>query len=294
MSLYRFNARFSWFGRLFWLWLLGCALGCQSSGNPTITLTPPTSSTASPTAPGVLIFPTRAEDNSHEYYQQLLEQSLAAIGQPIPLQLTEPLPQKRATEMLAANKISLLWMLQTAERDAKFVPVEVDLTNGLISQRILLIRPQDAERFAQVRTVDDLRQLAAVGAFGKGWFDAKVWEYNQLPYLEVDGDWSVIYAMVANGQRGLDYFSRGFTEVRADATAHPKLMIEEHLVLVYARDFRFYLAPAAAHYRPVLEQALTQARDSGLMDELIRAFWAEDFALLSWEARHQIQLATPP
>ena len=147
--------------------------------------------------------------------------------------------------------------------------------------------------YSQIKTLEDFKALGKVGAFGENWFDIKVWIENNLPYTVVDGEWRNIYDMLAKGDRGIDYFSRGFNEVVVEAEAHPDLEIESHLMFIYDRDFRFYLSQPNAELKDVIEDALLQAQDNGLMAELIRKYWANDFSKLNFAGRVKIELDTP-
>lgn len=240
-----------------------------------------------------LVFPVRAEDDTYLYYEELLRRSLEAAGHRIRLEFTESLPQKRAVEMLERGEISLYPLLETAERDEKFVPVRVDLVGGLLGHRVLLVPSGRSAVYAGVNSLEDFRRLGAVGSLGEDWFDCRVWESNGLPYLAVSGDWRSIYEMLERGDRGIDYFSRGVTEIVEDAKGHPGLEIEPRLVLFYDRDARFYLSRSAAVYRDVIESALREAEESGLMDEIIRKYWGEDLRALGYDERLKIRLDTP-
>jgi hypothetical protein len=268
-------------------------LAPAATAAPTVPDAPKTATTATSAGPGLkLILPTYP-DNTHLFYIELLQKSLEAAGVTYTIEYQKDLPQTRAVQMLDDGQLSLMWMLANADRDAKYTRVDVGLTNGLIGQRILLIPPEKEEIYASVQTLDDFRRLEKVGAFGKNWFDAQVWAANGLKYEEIDGEWRVIYNMVAEGNRGLDYFSRGFTEVVGDAAEHPNLKIESHLVLIYNRDFYYYLSSSAAPYKEVLQKALLQAQTSGLINELVQKYWANSFAKLNMDKRIKIELETP-
>jgi hypothetical protein len=233
------------------------------------------------------------DDAPYAFYHELLSTALKEAGYDAEVVPSVPVPQKRALYMLDNDEISLHWMVASAERDAAYVPVNVGLTNGLIGNRILFI-PQGAQAiYDKVRTLDDFRNLGKVGGFGKNWFDVNVWKANNLKYYEVDGDWTVIYNMVAVGGRGIDYFSRGMNEIVAESKAHGNLEIEKNLVLVYDRDFKFYLGKSGAAYKDVIETALKKAKASGLIDRLIRKHWAADFTALNFDKRIKIILKTP-
>ncbi|MBI3161322.1 MAG: hypothetical protein HYZ23_02370 [Chloroflexi bacterium] len=275
--------------------LVACAspAATQPTAPPDSTESPIPAATEAPATEGIkLVLPTYP-DNVHLFYIELIEKSLTAAGVPYTLEFEEDLPQLRAVEMLDQGELSLMWLVASAERDTKYTRVNVGLTNGLIGRRILLIPAGQGAAYENVQNLEDFRNLGKVGAFGKGWFDVKVWDANGLPYQEIDGEWRVIYDMLAKGDRGLDYFSRGFTEIVSEASEHPDLEIEKHLVLIYNRDFYFYLSSSAVQYKDTLEAALLKAQKDGLIDELAQKYWADSFTKLNMDARIQIELETP-
>ncbi len=231
-------------------------------------------------------------NGSHLYYHELLIEALKAEGHQLQLIVKEDMPQKRVVQSLDRDLISLHWLVQSAERDAKYVPVKVGLTNSLIGHRILLIPKGQQSVYDNVQSVEDFRALGKVGAFGLNWFDVRVWKHNDLAYLEQDGDWRVIYKMLTK-KRGVDYFSRGFIEIRAEAQQYDFLDVEQRLMLIYDRDFHFYLSKSGAPHAAALENALTQAKTSGLMDKLIRKHWAKDFEMLNFDQRLKLSLKIP-
>jgi hypothetical protein len=235
-------------------------------------------------------------DDSHIYYHELLEQALLEAGhQPVIDIPSANLPQKRAESMLRNGQLSLVWLLASAERDKdpNFTPVRVGLTNGLIGHRLLLVPRSEVDAYRFVNTLEDFQNLDKTGGFGKNWFDVDVWQANQLKTVEVDGEWRRLYKMVANHKRGVDYFSRGFTEIINDSLHHPYLAIEPYLILQYERDFQFYVSNSQPELAAIIEDALKKAEDSGLLDKLIEEYWREDFDLLNYRRRVKIELKTP-
>ena len=77
----------------------------------------------------------------YSYYHELLKCSLENDGHNVKiLTLPREYNQKRVMCMLNKNKkVTLIWCIQTKERDNNFIPVEVDLTNGAAGKRFLLI-----------------------------------------------------------------------------------------------------------------------------------------------------------
>ena len=236
------------------------------------------------------------DDGRQNYYHELLREALQQIGYELELEEIPNVPQKRIEVMLDQEDSMLFyWFLQTKDRDERWTSIELGLTNGLIGHRILFIPKGRQSVYDHVNTLDDFKSLNFVGAFGETWYDAKVWEYNDLHYHGMKGDWQRIYNMLALGNRGIDYFSRGFNEILGEAPLHPDLDIEQRLMLIYDRDFHFYMSKAAGEaYKEIIENALLQAKETGLMDTLMRKHWAENFERLNFDGRVKIKLETPP
>lgn len=233
------------------------------------------------------------DNGSHEYYYELLEESLALIGYELDIQELPQLPQTRITQLLKKGEISMHWYVENADRDATYVPVNGKLTNSLIGHRILFIKKGNQAAFNNVKSLDDFRNLGKTGGFGKNWFDVKVWKANNLKYREQSGEWRHLYKMVGSGGRGIDYFSRGVTEILPEYKTHKDYLdIEQNLMLVYDRDFKFYLSKANADKKAILEKALSKAKETGLIDKLVRKHWSEDFKNLDIDNRTIIKLKT--
>lgn len=241
---------------------------------------------------------TLASFGGYEYFHALLKESLEAQGHKVTItKLSPDYEQKRVLDMLGKDDtISLHWIVQTPERDSTYVPVEVGITDGLIGKRILFIGKGKQSEFDGVKSIDDFKKLGKIGAFGKGWFDVKVWQINDLKVVEKDGSWDPeIYNMLAAGNRGIDYFSRGAHEIVVESPKHPELDIEKNIVLIYDRDMRYYLSKSNAQYKPIIETALKKAKENGLMDKLIRKYFSEVFdkSKVNLDGRTKIKMNMP-
>jgi hypothetical protein len=235
-------------------------------------------------------------DERADYFVRLLKESLKLIQQPYHIQYVKDIPARRMWWMLGRGDINLFYGMQSKEKDndKQLVPVRNALTNGLIGQRVLLIRPSDTQTFLQVRSVADLKQIGLIAGFGAGWGDTKVWKASGLPLYEHAAPWNTVYAMVAAGNRHVDYLPRGVIEVLAEARAHPELVVEQHLLLAYQADFGFYLSPSVAHYRPIIERALKAAEANGLKARLIDEAYGADIKALNLNRRLRLELPAPP
>lgn len=225
----------------------------------------------------------------------MLEKALKENGYSPELKVVK-VPQLRAKQYLETGRLSVLWMMETAERNERFVAANVGLTNDLIGKRILLIRKTDQHLFDKVSSLEDFRALQRVAGLGERWFDVRVWKVNNLLHHENSGNWKAVFMMLAQG-RDYDYFPRGGNEIVEESTAYPELTILKRLVFIYDRDFLFYLSTTGEHAgvrnREAIESSLAKARGSGLLERLVVQYWGESLEQLGYDQRVKVHLTTP-
>ena len=149
-----------------------CSSPLQSPVANTLRNTPKNTQEAEETAI-TLIFP-QYPDESDTYYYELLKRALAEAGNDVTIERTPPLPQQRAVNMLNSGEISLIHLLRSDERDQQYLPIAVNLTNRLIGNRILLVPPDNQDDYANVKNLQEFKDMGKVGAFGNDWFDAEI------------------------------------------------------------------------------------------------------------------------
>jgi len=232
-------------------------------------------------------------DGGHQFYHELLYESLSRAGHEVRIETpSEHIPQKRVIKMMQSNQLSLTWLLSTSERDERYISVNVPLTNGLIGKRILLIPPELQARFDSIGTINELRESNLVAGLGINWFDVDVWKTNQLSVYLEDGEWRSLYQKLTSDGY-VNYFPRGINEITAEAEMNQHLAIEKRLLLVYEVDFKFYLSPQMAKYKPSIESALLQAKQEGLIDQLVDKYWGAAYQDLNSSERVVINLELP-
>ncbi|MCB1588728.1 MAG: hypothetical protein KDI56_07480, partial [Xanthomonadales bacterium] len=95
------------------------------------------------------------------------------------------MPQARALRALNQGAVDIIWSVATQERDRLLRRIPVPIDRGLIGWRVLLIRAGEANRFASVRTVDDLRAFEL--GQGHDWPDVAVLRRSQLRVITASG-----------------------------------------------------------------------------------------------------------
>lgn len=228
----------------------------------------------------------------HLFFYELLETAIEDAGHTLIL-VPEEMNQLRAKFSLGSGKISIFWLIESVERNEKYTKIEVPLTNGLIGNRVLLIKKGDQHLYNDVKNIEDFRSLNLVGGMGRKWFDAEVWKENNLRYKEKSGDWKSIFKMIAGG-RDFNYFSRGVNEIIVESEQHQYLDIEKRLIFVYDSDYHFYLSNlgvnAGLEHKHVIDGALKKARDDGLIDRLVTKYWGGNLKALDYDNRIRIYL----
>lgn len=228
----------------------------------------------------------------HLFFHELLKTAITEAGH-TPELIVKKYPQKRIKKLIDNGSLSLFWMIESAERDKKYTPIKVGLTNGLIGKRILFIKHGEQSKYNNVKTLDDFRNLNLVAGMGKNWFDAKVWKINNLRYKEKEGNWKSIFKMIPRS-RSYNYFSRGINEIVTESKQYPDLDIEKNLAFIYDQDFQFYLSNKGIHagksQHNLLADALQKAKESGLIKKLVKKYWGNNLQIINFKQRTKIYL----
>jgi len=226
--------------------------------------------------------------------RSLLQAVFAAEGVPVRFVSVGTVPIGRREAMLTSGELTVATLGETPGRNAAFLPIRVPVTDGLESQRLLLV-PRGAQGdYEGVKTLEDFRRLGKVAGVASSWAEGPIWQANGLGVQAVDGDWQVLFSLVASRNRGLDYLPRGANEVARDLATHPQLVLERHLVLVYPGDHLVYLSPHNPELRPLLTRVLTQALATGVIHRWAVQTYPEAFRPeLGLDSRTVLMLKRP-
>lgn len=188
----------------------------------------------------------------------------------------EVLTQARSiAEVQKGRQNSVFWTVTNKEREQSLQPIRVPLFKGLLGYRMLVIRMEDEQKFAQIHDLAALGKLSA--GQGAQWPDTNILLANQLPVVRGVSRES-LYKMLL-GKR-FDYFPRGITEIVAENDLIPDrgLMIEPHLILYYPSAMYFFVNKQNRELAGRLERGLAQVIENGEFDRLFyslpRVQWA--------------------
>ncbi|MFG0765145.1 hypothetical protein [Aeromonas media] len=235
-------------------------------------------------------------DLDSEYQLKLLELALDRAGQPYKLERVDlNLNQFTLQQELRKGKtINAFWMGTSSALESALIPVPIPLFRGLEGLRLSFIHSDAQEKFNQVNTLADLKQLKA--AQGVGWADNKILE--QAGIATYAGRYSNLFRLINDGDK-LDFFPRGLVEIFAErrelAAQYPNLAIEQHLLIRYPFAEFFFVSPEA----PKLAKAIQTGLERAYADGSFMTFFHENprireaLASANLEQRVTISLPNP-
>ena len=229
-------------------------------------------------APKVLdiVLPAISEDtrNHLDYFPRVLElalsKTLASHG-PFQLrQLEKPQTSERLmAELQTGRSVNVIWTSLDKNRATNLLPIRISLLRGLNSYRVFLIRPQDIERFGQIKNLEQLSKLRA-GQVSQ-WPDTQVMRANNLTVI-TSAHYHHIFSMLAANR--FDYFPRGLYEAWEELEQHKNknITIEPSLMLHYPSPIYFFVNRKNTQLAERIELGLRLAQADGSFDKLLLSF----------------------
>ncbi|WP_068829716.1 substrate-binding periplasmic protein [Pseudomonas sp. BMS12] len=182
--------------------------------------------------------------------------------------------QDRCMALLADGLVDLAYVPPSDARLRDFAVIPFDIHSGMLGYRLLLINRADAQRFAAVNSLDDLRRFT--GGFGSQWSDFPLFANNSLPVVGV-AQADNLLAML--NSRRFDYYHRGLHEAWQEVAAHrdiyPLLMVEPHLALAYSQPVYFTFNRTNTQLKQRFEEGLAQIRSDGSYRQLFLRHFGE-------------------
>lgn len=204
-------------------------------------------------------------------------------------------PQRVAQELALPNgRINIMARAASPEFDRAYLTIRIPVDKGLLGYRVLLVRKDDLPRFAQVRSVQDLRKLRA--GMGKGWADVAVLAHAGLPVVEGTAHENLYAMLMANR---FDYFARGVDEAPWEMQEYgprfPRMVIEPALLLRYPLPRYLYVRRDAQGELLArrLKAGLELMVQDGTLDALFRQHKGPVIEQLHLDRRRLLTLSNP-
>ena len=192
--------------------------------------------------------------------------------------------------MGAGQGVDVMWAPATPQLDQGYLRIRVPLDKGVLGWRLFLVNQKDLDRFAAVRTLDELKAFSA-GQVTE-WADTDILRSNGLGVVE-SMQYKDLFKMLA--VQRFQYLPRGIGEIQAEARNYAELglTIEPHLAVHYPMCAYFFVARHNAELARQLETGLRRALKDGSYEKLFQQFNGQALQAARLDKRLVFELDNP-
>lgn len=232
----------------------------------------------------------------YEYRWKLLELALArtsSAGETVKLSaFTEDITQNRGMQLLQSGAIDVIALGTNAEREAKMLPVKIDILRGIVGYRLLVIRAADQARITRMDEQAVRKELTF--GLNSQWADLPIMRANGLT-VETSSSYENLFSMLAANR--FDAFPRGLNEASRELDerkrSYPQLAVEQGKALFFPYPVYFWVRQDNAALARRIEQGLKAALADGSFRKLFDSYHAAEIDMLARSRRQVIRLDNP-
>jgi len=174
----------------------------------------------------------------------------------------------------------------------KKILIPLPLMKGLLGYRILIIRATDKEKFAAIKSAQQLQQLRL--GIPSTWADAELFRQNGYK-VEEKGSFDDLFTRLENNE--FDYVSFGANEVAGvfaqRAVQSGKLIVDSSLLVYYPFPLVFYVNPNNKALAERVTAGLEIISSNGELDKIFNRYFGAELEALNLSARTKITLKNP-
>jgi len=243
--------------------------------------------------------PESATDSRYLYQWKILQTALEKTWPqfgPYRMIKAEVMSERRQTDEMihASGKLSVMYLDSNPTLEKKLVPVRIPVDKNLVGYRVLLIRREDAVRFAAVHTLSDLKQYRY--GLGLGWLDVDILRADGFKVV-TGSSYEGLFDML--NHRRFDAFLRGVTEVLDEIEQHrqrlPDLYIGPHILIYYPLPMYFWFCKNDMGRRLAkrVEQGMRMMIRDGSYDRLFSEYQGYKIKRLQLKQRRLFRIDNP-
>ncbi|MGY5452724.1 hypothetical protein ACVFI8_17550 [Agarivorans sp. MS3-6] len=186
------------------------------------------------------------------------------------------LRRKRALQELHEGKLINIYSAPSSQVwERSIEPIYFPILKGLLGYRRLLIHNENAHRFEQLDSLEQLKQLRA--GLGLQWTTTKVLKKQDFTVV-TSSSYEGLFGML-NHQR-FDYFIRGINEIYYEyeerASIYPNMIIEQTKALHLPLPVFLFVSPSEPRLRQRIEKGLWQLHNNGEFTALFNRYHADN------------------
>lgn len=176
--------------------------------------------------------------------------------------------------------------------DEKKILIPLPLMKGLLGYRILIVRAADKEKFAAIKSTQQLQQLRL--GIPSTWADAELFRQNGYK-VEEKGSFDDLFTRLENNE--FDYVSFGANEVAGvfaeRAAKSGKLIVDSSLLVYYPFPLVFYVNPNNPELAKRVTEGLQAITANGELDKIFNDYFGAELTVLNLPGRTKITLKNP-
>ena len=205
--------------------------------------------------------------------------------------MTEP---RQAFELKnATGKLTVMYLSTTPDFEQHLIPIRIPVDKSLGSYCVFLIHRKDQQRFANVRSLDDLRRFTY--GLGLGWIDVDILKANGFRVV-TGSSYDGLFEMLVN--RRFDVFLRAATEVLDEYAKRKDLLplaIEDSIILYYPLPMYFWFPKTNEGRRLATraEEGMRMMIADGTYDRIFNKYQRHKIKELRLKGRRIFKIANP-
>ncbi|MBW8189604.1 hypothetical protein K0504_01035 [Neiella marina] len=172
------------------------------------------------------------------------------------------------------------------------ITIDVPIANGLLGQRILIVKKERLAEFSAITELADLQRLRI--GIPATWVDAGLFRSNGCAVVE-RGCFDELFERLSRDE--FDYVALGANEIldvyQSMVKPADQLVIEPNLMLYYPFPLIFYVASEQLHLAEKIHSGLKTLQGNGRLDACFNDFYGHAVAQLNLQHRRVIRLQNP-
>ncbi|HEX3577866.1 MAG TPA: hypothetical protein VHY33_04810 [Thermoanaerobaculia bacterium] len=193
----------------------------------------------------------------------------------------------------ATGKLTVMYLSTTPDFEQHLIPIRIPVDKNLGGYCVFLIRRDEQNRFAAVRSIDDLRRFSY--GLGLGWIDVDILKANGFRVV-TGSSYDGLFEMLVN--RRFDVFLRAATEVLDEFGKRKEslpLAIEEGIVLYYPLPMYFWFPKTEEGRRLAAraEEGMRMMIADGTYDRIFDSYQRQKIEKLRLKERRIFRIANP-
>src|SRR5258708_29095106 len=243
--------------------------------------------------------PESSLDVRYEYHWEILRTALERTKpkwgpyQMVPSEfMTE---QRQALELQhATGKLTVMYLSTTPEFEKTLVPIRIPVDRNLGGYCIFLIRKDEQQKFADIRSLEGLHRFTY--GLGLGWIDVGILRSNGFNVV-TGSSYDGLFEMLVH--RRFDIFLRAAVEVLDEydrrKNSMPELCIEDSLIFYYPLPMYFWF-PRTDEGRRLAkraEEGMWMMIADGTYDRIFDKYQRHKIEQLHLKTRRRFKISNP-